>query len=257
MAKTDIELEYEKYYGAAYREEPECLATIFIMNYNGMQFVERCINAAKAQTMSCKIVFMDNGSTDASAQYAGSWDCISQVVCNPKNMHINYMQQQALDMCRTKYAAFCHIDCVPEPEWIEKLVAAAEAENAGAVEPEIVHPNGQVLHGMLTRWFAAKLAGCERYPVVVCTAATLYRNSGLKLFKASYLHYHDEDHACEVLKRHGWGLVHVKDCIVMHEGSHSGLVGLKWKLLGRFNQLRMIIEFGSPAANPLAEKVVQ
>jgi GT2 family glycosyltransferase len=226
--------------------------TVFIFNYNGKDHVEKCMKAIQAQTMRHDTVFMDNGSEDGSELVAKNKGI--RVVRNSRNMYIQYMQQQALDLCRTKYAAFCHIDCIPEKKWLEKMYNVAEKENAGAVEPEIIHPTGQVLHGELTDFFAPVLIDeCQKYPMLVCTAATLYRNTRLKLFNPSYLHYHDDSHASEVLKRNGYGLIHLGDCKVKHYGSYSGLMGLKWKALARFNQMRMILKFWHPAVNPFAD----
>lgn len=222
--------------------------TVFVMNYNGMRFAKACLDAIGRQTIKHNIVFMDNHSSDGSWEYAKRRGV--RVFRNRKNLYINRLQQQALDMCKTKYAAFCHIDCLPEKRWLEKLYRAAEKENAGAAEPEIVHPNGQVLYGGLTRWFAPRIGKCERHPIAVCTAATLYRNTGLRLFDPTFIHYHDDDHSSEVLKRAGWPLIHEKGCMVEHYGSHSGMMGLKWKLLARFNQARMIVRFRHPAPNP-------
>ncbi len=232
------------------------VATVFMMNYNGLMHAKRCLDAIEKQTVRHNLVFMDNRSTDGSFEYASkrlAGRKGSAIFRSDRNRYVAYLEAKAMDMCKTRYAAFCHIDCVPEKRWLEKMIRVAEKEKAGAVEPEIVHPNGQVLHGSLTRWFSPTLTGkCERHPLVVCTAATLYRNTRLKIFNPSYLHYHDEDHASEVLKRHGWPLVHIGDCLVLHAGSHSGLLSPKWKLLSRFNQARMVLTFNKPAKNPAA-----
>lgn len=224
--------------------------TVFIFNYNGMKYIKNCLDAIDKQTMKHYTIFLDNHSNDGSYEYArnrlGTLACLR----NEKNKYICYMQQQAMNLCQTKYAAFCHVDCFPESMWLEKLYKVAENEEAGAVEPEIVHTDGQVLHGTVTRWFTPKLHGkCERYPLIISTCSTLYRKLPQKLFDASYLHYHDETYASEIIKRNGYLIVHEKDCIVHHIGSHSGLVSLKWKALARFNQARLILKFGHTSFN--------
>lgn len=223
--------------------------TVFIMNYNGIEHVRQCIHAVERQSMKHDTVFLDNASTDGSQAYASKKGIVT--VINPQNMHVCFLQQQAMDMCRTKYAAFCHIDCIPEKHWLEKLYKVAENENAGAVEPKIVHDGGVTIHGGITRWFTPTLVPEGRYPSYISTCATLYRNLGLKMFPRSYLHYHDQTYASEVIKRAGYKLVHEDSCIVHHgHGSAAGLVGLRWKALARFNQLRLILRFRHPYPNP-------
>ena len=44
--------------------------TVIIPNYNGMKFLEPCLKALQAQTyQNFKILVVDNGSTDGSAQW--------------------------------------------------------------------------------------------------------------------------------------------------------------------------------------------
>jgi len=230
--------------------------TVFLMNYNGgKEAVKAAVNAVMNQTIKHDTIFLDNDSTDGSFGFASGYSLKNNLgirfIRNGKNRHVCYLQQQAMDMCKTKYAAFCHIDCVPEKAWLRKLYRVAEKENAGAVEPRIVHDGGVTIHGGITRWFTPTLVPEGRYPSSVSTCTTLYRNLGLKMFPASYLHYHDETYASEVIKRAGYKLVHMDGCIVNHgHGSAAGLTGLKWKALARFNQMRLVLKFHRPCPNP-------
>ena len=49
--------------------EPD-LAAIIIVNWNGMQFVERCLTSVYAQkdVGTYQVLFVDNGSTDGSPE---------------------------------------------------------------------------------------------------------------------------------------------------------------------------------------------
>ena len=43
--------------------------TVVIPNYNGMQYVERCLDSLKRQTFSeFDVIFVDNGSVDGSRE---------------------------------------------------------------------------------------------------------------------------------------------------------------------------------------------
>lgn len=47
--------------------------SIIVFNWNGLRFLEACLQSLMQQTWSdCEVIVVDNGSTDRSVQYAGS-----------------------------------------------------------------------------------------------------------------------------------------------------------------------------------------
>lgn len=231
---------------------------LFIFNYNGARFVKPCIAAVRRQTMQpARIFFIDNGSTDDSVKIAKKEGLA--VIANPKNMGIAYAQHQAMDLCTKKYAAFLHIDVIPSPTWLENLYRTVEKEKAAAVEAEVVHPNGQVLHGHLTRFFANEPTGCVRYPNNISSCSTLYRSGLLKVyFPPKYFHYYEDVYCAQALLRAGHRIVHEKRAVVKHYGSYAERSSLKKKIWFRYlskrNRLLNILHFGRAIENPYAKK---
>lgn len=221
--------------------------SIFVFNWNGVAYIKKCLDAVLSQTVKTNVILIDNASTDGSLNIAKKYPI--KIIKNRKNYGIAYAQQQALNFCKTKWCAFCHVDCFPEKNWIKKMLKTAEKEGrirgvkVGAIEPEVIHKGGVVLHGEVDFFFNQKRTRCKKYPNQISSCATLYRNTQLKLFDPSYFHYGEDVHASFALQRAGYTLVHEKSAKVNHIGSYSNIRGFSAFYLTIKNQLKNFIKF--------------
>ena len=95
---------------------------------NGRDDLRRLIEALSAQTMSTnefELVIADDGSTDGSTEgleTQHSWIRVEPGL--PRNSYA--ARNRAVRAARGSILAFCDADCRPEPEWLERGLAALE-----------------------------------------------------------------------------------------------------------------------------------
>ena len=61
--------------------------SVVIPNYNGMQYVKKCLDSLMVQTLKeWEILFVDNGSTDGSRELVEQEYPMVKVIALPENM---------------------------------------------------------------------------------------------------------------------------------------------------------------------------
>lgn len=106
------------------REHP--LVSILILNYNGKQFLERCLSSVFNQSYpTFEVVFVDNGSTDDSVNYVkerfGNNPILRLVVTNK-----NYGPAEGYNIgaryAKGEYLVFLNNDTKADSNWLNELI---------------------------------------------------------------------------------------------------------------------------------------
>lgn len=129
-------------------------ASIIIPAYNASQTLALCLEACLRQSAPVEVIVVDDGSTDATAEIS-------------RRYPVEYLRQDNAGPAAARNAgaraaharvlAFTDSDCVPEPDWIEKLLvafrygAAATGGTYGIANPEfflsqMIHEEIQLRH---------------------------------------------------------------------------------------------------------------
>lgn len=104
--------------------------SIVIPAWNEEEYIARAIDAIHAQTFPRKnveIIVVDNASTDRTADLARIYGA-DRVVMEP-NKGTNYARQRGIDESVGEIIAFLDADCVPPPEWLEKIYTKLHEKN--------------------------------------------------------------------------------------------------------------------------------
>src|SRR3989339_741316 len=104
------------------------LASIVIVNFNGKEYLEKCLTSLKRQTYpNFEVIFVDNNSTD------GSCDVIEQnfndfvrLIKNPINRGFAKANNIGLRIANGKYIVVLNNDTLVDELWLENLIKAAE-----------------------------------------------------------------------------------------------------------------------------------
>lgn len=106
--------------------------SVVVCSYNGARTLARCLDALASQTVGgeLEVVVVDDGSTDGTAELARSFDVV--LVVHAKNRGLSAARNSGIAASRGAIVAFTDDDCVPRPDWVEKLLAPyARPEVAG------------------------------------------------------------------------------------------------------------------------------
>ena len=216
--------------------------SLVIVNFNAGEALLRCLEAVALQTLPpTRLILVDNASTDGSAKKASAFldshvalAGISESVRNTKNLGFAAANNAAIARCNTEFIALLNPDAIPQPDWLEKLVAAAkrhpQAASFGSLQMRdiaggIIDGLGDVYHFSGASW--RKHHGRKLHPPDLlegeifspCAAAALYRRSAF-LEVGGF----DEDFFCYMedvdlgfrLRLRGYAAVFVPQAIVEH-----------------------------------------
>ena len=116
--------------GTINKEKAMSKATVIIPNYNGIKFIEECLESLLAQDMppsEYHIIVVDNGSTDGSRQLIE--DAFPQValIALPANTGFCHAVNVGIEAARTPYVILLNNDTKAGPGFVKALCDSLEA----------------------------------------------------------------------------------------------------------------------------------
>lgn len=213
--------------------------TVVVVNWNGEQFLERCLTALLAQTVKPhEIILLDNASTDGSLGIARRFPAV-RVMALEQNTGFARGNNLAIEAAsaRSEWIALINPDAFAAPRWLEALLAAAESRPdfavfgsklVNAADSSLLDGTGDACHISGLVWRTAHgvpvsalgESACEIFSP--CAAAALYRRSAL-LDVGGF----DEDFFCYAedvdlgfrLRLAGYRCLYVPQSVAHHVGS--------------------------------------
>ena len=211
--------------------------TVVVVNWNSGALLQECLNRLSRQTvMPQRVLVVDNASSDNSAACALPFPGVTLLQMNA-NLGFAAGNNRALVECGTEFVALLNPDAFPEPDWLERLLAAASShpDVAAFGSRQLCHGNLEVLDGIGDSYHMSSLVWRVRHgarqqagdlvPREIfspCAAAALYRRHALVSVGGF-----DEDFFCYVedvdlgfrLRLMGHKAMYVPDAVVHHVGS--------------------------------------
>jgi GT2 family glycosyltransferase len=135
-------------YAAA--EQTVAAVTIVIPVFNRLDLTRQCLEALRRTTPSSlyDLVVVDDASTDGTAEYLRRERAAGRLkaLVNETNIGFGRACNRAAGFARGEYVLFLNNDTIPQPGWLEALVAAAADPSVGAVGSRLLYPNGTLQH---------------------------------------------------------------------------------------------------------------
>lgn len=119
--------------------------TFVIPAYNEEQYIGRCIQSIRAEAPGAPIIVVNNGSTDATARIARSFNGV--VVLSAPKKGITIARQAGLEHAITRWVAFIDADNELPEDW---LITAIHSLHEPATKP-IVALSGPVAYRELVK----------------------------------------------------------------------------------------------------------
>lgn len=213
--------------------------TVVIVNWNGEQFLERCLAVLMAQTVKPhEIILVDNASSDRSLEIARRFPSV-RLIALDQNTGFARGNNLAIAAASagSDWIALINPDAFAEPRWLEALLLAAETKQGfdvfgskmlNAADPTLLDGAGDAYHlsGLVWRIghgmpVSAGTAN-QREVFSPCAAAALYRRGALRGIGGF-----DEDYFCYVedvdlgfrLRLAGHRCLYVPQSVAHHIGS--------------------------------------
>ncbi len=233
---------------------------VVVVNWNGALLLGACLDALARQSHPVHVVVVDNGSTDESEKVvtgrAGVEWC-------PTGENLGFAEGSNVGIRRAleagaRFVALVNTDVVVAPNWIERLVADADAHPEAGIfgglllfadEPGRVNSTGLVMDALgrvRDRDFGVEVARLAREdgPTLGVTGgAVLLRADALRrvgLLDPAYFAYYEDADLCARARRAGIGCRYVAAARATHGfGRSIGAGSPRQRYLLARNHLRL------------------
>lgn len=216
--------------------------TVIIPNYNGLKFMEDCLESLKKQTVrDFKLLVVDNGSTDGSVEWLKERGV--PTIFLEENTGFSGAVNVGIQAADTEYVILLNNDTVADPRYVETMERAiGKSERIFSVSCKIIQMYRQELMDdagdmySVMGWAYQRGVGrpVSKYnrPVNVfsaCACAAIYRRKVFEemgLFDELHFAYLEDIDVGYRAKLHGYVNVYCPYAQVMHVG--SGTSGSKY-----------------------------
>ncbi|MDL2122001.1 MAG: glycosyltransferase family 2 protein [Deltaproteobacteria bacterium] len=215
------------------------LASVIIVNWNGMKFLPECLESLRQQAYRhFSIILVDNGSNDGSIDFVIRNYPEVKTIALPKNVGFSVANNIAIKTVHTEYVALLNNDAVAHPLWLQRLMGALEEhpEAGFAASKMLFYDNPRIIDrtgdgytragtGLLRgRGEPARSYNKQELIFGACAGAVLYRTRMLRdtgLFDEDFfLLYEDVDLSFRA-QLQGYKCIYVPDAVVYHKASAS------------------------------------
>jgi GT2 family glycosyltransferase len=215
-------------------------ASVVILNYNGRRWLPACFDALTAQRGAppFEIVFADNGSSDGSAAFVRERWPAARVVETGGNLGFAAGNNAAAKAASGEWLVFLNNDTAPEPGWLARLFAEADANPAYALvtsrivfmdDPSIVDSAGDGYFragGAFKHGYGARVDAFEASREVfgACGAAFMIRRDAFDRLagfdERFFMNFEDVDLSYRA-RLSGLRVWYAASAVVRHAGSGS------------------------------------
>jgi len=242
------------------------LVSIVIVNYNGLEHLEDCLGTVtKTEYPNYEILFVDNSSSDGSAQYVER-NFNVKIIQNSHNLGATGGYNTGITHAKGKYVAILNNDIEVPPNWLTPLVEAMEAEESIAAADAkylnfydrerfdtIAAAGRYVDHfGNVYAQGAGELDhGRYDKPARIFAALTLFRRSVFKevsLFDHDFFYGFDEVDLAWRINLRGYKIIYIPYSKIYHKVSQTSSNSNESTLRSGFyflikrNRLQMLIK---------------
>jgi len=220
------------------------LVSVVILNYNGLTYIKEILKEAldsvlRSKYQNLEIIFVDNGSTDASAYFVKRNYPMVKVVKNKQNLGFSGGFNSGIRVSKGKYIALLSNDMTVDPNWLNPAIEIMEKDpKKGLVGfKRLVLGTKDLLDGIggdLYLCGRVKLIGAleidkGQYDHVIedldyIGGAMVLRREALKktgLFDPHFFIFSEDIDLCYRLRKNGYKVVYIPYSIIYHKGQST------------------------------------
>lgn len=236
--------------------------TVVVVTHRAADFLQAALDGLAAQTVPHRLLVIDNASSDGTAAiltHAVQTGAVpaESVHRMASNTGFAGAVAAALPMVTTTFTALLNDDAVPDPNWLEELLSAADGDSTAAAwtsllvladRPGVVNNTGAALN---EKWYGIDVnAGksVEEIPARVldvfgfCGGAALLRTAALRAvggFPAEFFLYYEDLETSWQLRRAGWSIRTVPTARVVHR--HAATTDRRSALFHFYNERNRLL----------------
>ena len=228
--------------------------SIIILNYNGKQFLQKCLNSVLSQSYeNFEVILFDNSSDDGSIEFLKSnfKDNRLKVIESITNLGFAGGNNEAVKYTLNDLIVLLNNDTEPEKNWLKYLVEAVKEKNTIAssfvitegINPKYYESNGSVSYCMYNVMNIFKNIEDEFYPN---GCSLIFRKSEIPVpFDSDYFYYSEDLYLGLKARFAGMKIKFIKGSVVHHFGSGARTVNKMRTFYQERNRLLNLYTFFS------------
>ncbi len=198
---------------------------VVIVTYNGMRWLQRCLDSVRSSSVKADVFVCDNGSDDGSADFIESHYPEAILVRNGNNTGFARANDLGMRYAIEKGYGFVYLlnqDAWVLPDTFERLVDAFGTGRWGIVSPMQMRPDMTTPDRRFRRHYHGTM---ERVDVVqpvrfVMAAHWMISADCIKqvgLFSPAFRHYGEDNNYCDRVRFHGFGIGVLPSAVAVHD----------------------------------------
>lgn len=122
------------------------LVSFIVVNYNGGEYLSRCLSSIERQVYNYECILIDNNSTDNSREVIKKFNVVS--IFNDRNRGYPKAVNQGLEKAKGRYIFLMTPTTFLKEDAIGEMIKAIQPKDIGAVAPMIINDRGEIVQSV-------------------------------------------------------------------------------------------------------------
>ena len=198
---------------------------VVIVTYNGMQWLERCLDSVFSSNVPADVFVCDNGSTDSSADFIA--DRYPSVFLVRSEVNLGFAKANNIGLKHALEKGYDYVYLLNQDAWVQpdtfgKLIDGFGSGRWGILSPMQMRPDMVTLDKRFKRHYHGPVEPTDEVSPVrfVMAAHWMVSSECLKktgLFSPAFAHYGEDNNFCDRARYHGFGIGVVPSAVGIHD----------------------------------------
>lgn len=198
---------------------------VVIVTYNGMRWLQRCLDSVRSSSVKADVFVCDNGSDDGSADFIESHYPEAILVRNGNNTGFARANDLGMRYAIEKGYGFVYLlnqDAWVLPDTFDRLVDAFGTGRWGIVSPMQMRPDLTTPDRRFRRHYHGTMESVDVVQPVRFVMAAHWMISAdcikqVGLFSPAFRHYGEDNNYCDRVRFHGFGIGVLPSAVAVHD----------------------------------------
>ena len=187
---------------------------VVIVTYNGMQWLERCLDSVFSSNVPADVFVCDNGSTDSSADFIA--DRYPSVFLVRSEVNLGFAKANNIGLKHALEKGYDYVYLLNQDAWVQpdtfgKLIDGFGSGRWGILSPMQMRPDMVTLDKRFKRHYHGPVEPTDEVSPVrfVMAAHWMVSSECLRktgLFSPAFSHYGEDNNFCDRARYHGFGI---------------------------------------------------
>ena len=198
---------------------------VVIVTYNGMRWLQRCLDSVRSSSVKADIFVCDNGSDDGSVDFIESHYPEAILVRNGSNTGFARANDLGIRYALEKGYGFVYLlnqDAWVLPDTFERLIKAFGTGRWGIISPMQMRPDLTTPDRRFRRHYQGPMESVDTVQPVRFVMAAHWMLSAdcikqVGLFSPAFRHYGEDNNYCDRVRFHGFGIGVLPSAVAVHD----------------------------------------